>query len=197
MKGEATVMYENRSCHRATYRLVAFAMLAVGLVGVAACQTLPVYRPRGPNDSVGYTDKELTHNRYRVTFAGTSGTRREQVEDYLMRRSAEVTLNAGYSYFAFDTRDTKANTRYHSDFALSGGYGFGPRRPWYWSNFGFNEPGFGDDVVPITRYSAYAEIVLLTPDQAKNDPDSISAREVLQNMNAPPGEPPPPPPPRG
>jgi hypothetical protein len=38
------------------------------------------------------------------------------------------------------------------------------------------------DVIPVTRYSAYAEIVMLTAEQASNNIDAISAREVLERF---------------
>ncbi len=77
---------------------------------LAGCETGPVYHPSEAAGSPGYSDQQLAANRYRVTFTGTSTTRREVVENYLLLRSAEVTLKAGYHYFAFDTRDTKAKT---------------------------------------------------------------------------------------
>jgi hypothetical protein len=71
------------------------------------------------------------------------------------------------------------------------GPGFGPR-PWYWSSFAFHDPLFYDgDVIPVTRFSAYSEIVMLTPEQAMNDPEAIDAHDLLNRLT-----PPPPPPPR-
>jgi hypothetical protein len=174
--------------------------LALGSIVLAACQTGPIYRPRGPGDSYGYTDQRLTQNRYRVTFTGGSGTRREIVEDSLLRRSAEVTLQNGFTHFVFDARDTEPTGYYRGGFGprTSFGFGFGSSRffgprPWYWSSFAFGG-GFpyGDAYAPV-RYEAYAEIVMLNPQQAAGEPDAIDAREVLASLTPPP---PPPPPPR-
>jgi hypothetical protein len=167
---------------------------------VSACATGPVYRPRGPGDVVGYTDQRLTQNRFRVTFAGGTGTHREQVEDYLLRRAAEVTLQNGFTHFVFDARDTEPQTYYRNSFAPYSRFGFGyglrPRywgpRSWYYSSFAFGDPWFGYnrfDAYPVTRYQAYSEIVALTPDQARTEPDAIDAREVLASL--PPLPPPP------
>jgi hypothetical protein len=181
---------------RATGRFAAIAALGLSLIALAACETAPIYRPRGPNDVVGYTDEQLTPTRYRVTFTGGTGTRREEVEDYLLRRAAEVTLQAGYADFKFDIRDTKDHTYYRTMFGPRPGFAFGGRfgpRPWYWSSFAFHDPLFYDpDVIPVTRYSAYSEIVMLTAEQAANDPEAISARDILNRL-APPKAPPPPP----
>src|SRR4051812_25185673 len=84
--------------------------LAVG--DLAGCMAAAPYAPRRAGQSTGYTDRELAPNRFRVTFTGNSATPREQVEDDLLLRAAEVTLAAGYSHFVFDTRNTQAQTRY-------------------------------------------------------------------------------------
>ena len=163
---------------------------------VAACATGPTYRPRGPGDVVGYSDMRLTQNRFRVTFSGGSGTNRELVEDYLLRRASEVTLASGFTHFVFDARDTEPRTYYRNTFGprSSFGLGFGSGRywgprSWYWSSFAFGDPFYDRDVYPVTRYDAYSEIVTLTPEQARNEPDAIDAREVL-NALAPPPPPP-------
>ena len=113
-------------------------------------------------------------NRYRVTFTGTSSTRRDVVENYLLLRSAEVTLKAGYHYFTFDTRDTKAKTTYESEFM---GW---PGRGRYWHSWAFGpEPV---ESFTATRHEAYAEIILLTDEQAKNDPHALGAQDVLNHI---------------
>ncbi len=81
-----------------------------------------------------------------------------------------MTRAAGYSAFMFDTRNTKANHTYDA-------VPYGPPGP-YWRRFGRGWGGWGGwgfaydpavDVVVRTNYEAYAEIVLLTPDQAAKD----------------------------
>jgi hypothetical protein len=175
---------------------VAVAALAVTLL--AACETGPVYKPRAPGERVGYTDLQLTPTRYRVTFSGNSSTKRDEVENYLLRRAAEVTLANGYTHFTFDTRDTTARTYYREAFSdpFFGDPFFGPR-PWYWSSwsyygypygpYGFGRPfGYGyGDLRPITSFSAYAEIVTLGADQAANNPRAIDAQSLLQRLPPP------------
>jgi len=166
------------------------AGVALGLV-LAGCVAVPApYAPRGPGQSTGYTDRELTPNRYRITFTGNSSTTREQVEDYLLRRAAEVTLAAGYSHFLFDSRDTRADTRYN---AIGPGPGFGPGFG-YWSfrpRWGYDPFGPEVDISTTTRYQAYAEIVLLNDAEAAREPRSVEARAVIQHL-PPPAKPRPP-----
>jgi hypothetical protein len=160
----------------------ALAMSAVALA-LAGCATPTAYQRAGDNGTYGYADQRLAENRYRVTFQGNSLTKRETVENYLMLRSAEVTRDAGFAWFEFDDRDTKAKTTYHTEF---GDPGFGPHYGWYRHSWRHNpwDPFWGDagEAVPTTRYEAYAEIVMLTPDQAKNDPHALQASDVIARL---------------
>ena len=182
---------------RGAFAKAAIAALAVTVL--AACETGPVYKPRGPGENVGYTDLQLTPTRYRVTFSGNNSTRRDDVENNLLRRAAEVTLANGYTHFAFDTRDTTAKTYYRDTFSdpFFGDPFFGPR-PYYWSSwpyygypygpYGFGRPfgyGYGGDLRPITSFSAYAEIVTLKPDEAASNPRAIDAQSLLQRLPPP------------
>ena len=167
----------------------------LALLALAACAAQPTpYAPMTGESTTGYTDQQLAANRYRVTFTGNSATSRETVENYLLLRSAEVALNAGYGDFMFDTRDTKTKTTYYSNFMGWpgwGGYG------WYWHSWDYGPFGSNDmDMTsrPVTRYQAYAEIVLLTPEQAKAEPRSLNARDVIAHLR-PSANPPPPAPP--
>lgn len=160
------------------YRLSVAAAAALLL---AACQSPATYHPLDPGSGTGYTDEQLASNRFRVTFTGNSATRRETVENYLLLRAAEVTLKAGYHYFVFDTRDTQAETTYHSDFAGWPGW---RGRGWYWHSWPYGGWGAGADVTsrPITTYEAYAEIVLLNEDQARSEPRAVRAEDVLEHI---------------
>ena len=166
--------------------------LALGLL--AGCATPTPYAPRTEGQRTGYTDRALTQTRYRVTFTGNSVTPRETVESFLLLRAAEVTRAAGYTNFMFDTRNTKAN---HTVTAVpegpqpywGGGFGGWGRRGafGYWGGWGgWGGYGFGYDpavdVVVRTNYQAYAEIVMLTPEQAAHEPRALNAAEVISHI---------------
>jgi hypothetical protein len=161
---------------RAVWQMGAGLALAFGL---AACETPATYHPRDARSETGYMDEQLAANRFRVTFTGNAATRRETVENYLLLRSAEVTLKAGYRWFVFDTRDTEAQTTYHSDFVGMPGW-----RGRYWHSWPYGGFGVGADVTarPVTSYEAYAEIVLLSDDQAKSEPRAVRAQDVLDHV---------------
>src|SRR3974390_83296 len=123
--------------------------IAAGFAGpllLASCASEPpYYGPTGPDHSTGYTDLQLDQRHYRVSYVGDSQTPRTTVETFLLLRSAQVTLQAGYAGFMFDTRDTKAKTRYYWQFnGWEGWAGWGAYR---WG------PAFEDGYsVPVTRY---------------------------------------------
>lgn len=158
---------------------------AIALVLAAACATGPAYKPMGPGETTGYTDTQLAPNRYRVTFTGSSGTSRPDVEDYLLRRAAEVTARAGYPFFTFDTRSMEASTYYRTSFD-TWPHTFGPQSWyassfWYWSSWPY-PPMWDGTILPVTRYTAYAEIVMLTADQAASRLEAIPASQVLDHL---------------
>jgi hypothetical protein len=152
---------------------------------LAGCMTPTPYAPRTDGQKTGYTDRALTQTRYRVTFTGNSVTPRETVESFLLLRAAEVTRAAGYSAFLFDTRNTETNRTYDAmPYGPPGPYGgFGFRRGFGrgWGGWGFAyDPAV--DVVVRTNYEAYAEIVLLPPDQAAKEPRAINAADVIAHL---------------
>jgi len=154
------------------------------LLALAGCTSPAVYRPAGTEHQSGYSDERLADNRYRVTFRGNSATERETVENYLLLRAAEVTRDAGYAWFVFDTRNTESKTTYQTDFAGWPGWGPGWRGGFgsYWHSWPYDPFGRDSTSIPITRYEAYAEIVLLTPAQAKSDPHALRADDVISRL---------------
>ena len=48
---------------------------------------------------IGYSDQQIDHNTFFVSYKGNASASRPTVETYLLRRCAEVTLAAGYDYF--------------------------------------------------------------------------------------------------
>src|SRR5215469_6355182 len=171
-----------RGMMAANLRLRVTAALAGAAAFLTACASEPAYfGPLSQGHSTGYTDQQIDQNRFRVTYQGNSATPRETVEDFLVLRSAQIAVQAGYPYFMFDTRDTKAKTMYFSTFDNWPGWGY---RRWGW--YGWGGPPFdeGDAVTrPVTRYEAYAEIVLLTEAQAHNDPRALNAQSVIGHLS--------------
>lgn len=145
---------------------------------LAACETPAPYAPRQGN-STGYSDERLAANRWRVTFSGNAVTKRETVENYLLLRAAQVTQQSGFRWFVFDTRDTQAHTAYHTEF--DEWPGFHRHFGWYWHDWDYDA-----DTYATTHYEAYAEIVLLSPEQARSEPRAVDANDVIARLFVPP-----------
>jgi hypothetical protein len=182
---------------KSSFGRAALGVLFVSLFA-AACATRPAYRPRLDGERVGYTDERISENRARISYSGSDRTTRRRVEDYLLLRAAEVTQNSGFVAFVFDDRNTETERSYYrTDFATFGAWPywrrFGPFS-YYYSSWHFRDP-FNDTIESQTRYSAYAEIVMLTAAQAERETRAISAADVISRLRPP--EPPPPPAPRG
>jgi hypothetical protein len=156
--------------------------LFAGLTLVAlstACSTGPEYKPRLPGEAVGYTDLQLSPNRYRVSFSGSSASTRDDVEHYLLQRAAELTARGGHTHFVFSRRDTERNTSYVGNYPYGLYYHYYPYLSWYWGG-----PN-GGDVWAVTRYAAFAEIVVLKAEDAVDNPEAIEALALLQRLPPP------------
>jgi hypothetical protein len=159
-------------------------------LAVAGCATGPTYRPKGSVDGIGYSDQQITLTRYRVSYAGDSETPLPQVQDYLLRRAAELTVRAGYTHFAFDHRDIESTTnRYTSadTWNPDNGLGFNlgrryPGRAEHFANFSFPAFWSESEAAQSTRYTASSEIVMLRPDQLAAYPTALSAAEILDRL---------------
>jgi hypothetical protein len=77
---------------------LSFAVPMVLLVAVlAGCATATPYQPL--TKGYGYAEQKLETDRYRITFSGNSSTDHQTVQNYLLYRAAELTLERGRDYF--------------------------------------------------------------------------------------------------
>jgi len=178
-------------------------LAAAASLALAACATSTPYQPVGTGGvRGGYAEQRLENDRFRVSFAGNSVTSREQVEMSLLLRSAELTKQNGFDWFATVNRATDRDTRYqtlggvgpYSDPFYGSRYGgyWGPSWRFYgnggWSPWGSPwgrgwGPGFDDwDVRQIDRYEASSEIVMGRGAKPAGDPNAFDAGEVIANL---------------
>lgn len=136
---------------------------------LAACATATPYRPAG-DDEYGYRMQQLETNRYRVSFAGNSSTDKDTVQNYLLFRSAELTLEQGGDYFVVASRDDERKV---SDYTTATGFGF----PFY-------GVGFGGTVVHSRSraYEASGVITIHEGDPPADDARAYDARQVKKNL---------------
>jgi hypothetical protein len=89
------------------------ALIGFLLITLYSCAT--GYRPLGL--SGGYSSKRLQQDQYKVVFKGNQLTSREQVEDYLFKRCAELTLEKGHRFFSFVTHGKRTDSTAHIDYS--------------------------------------------------------------------------------
>lgn len=70
------------------------------------------YKPEGFGG--GYTDMQLDRNIYRVSFRGNGGTSEQRAEDFALLRSAELTLEQGYTHFIILDSASRISSSVHS-----------------------------------------------------------------------------------
>lgn len=145
-------------------------------LGLAACATATPYQPL--KDGRGYSEQKLESNRYKIAFAGNSQTPKQTVENYLLYRAAELTLQKGYDYFVLVQQGTDAETRYTQTF--SGGFGFGTYSWYPRSTFGL---GVGTSI-PSTEFQAEANILLYKGKKPEADVKAFNAREIKGNLES-------------
>jgi hypothetical protein len=187
-----------RSCWK-----IAAPAAALGLL--AACTTATPYQPLGAtNVRGGYTNQQLDATHWRVNFVGNSLTSREQVENYLLFRAAELTLQQNSTCFTIVSRDTDRDVRVQVDpYGPYGGYGgyggfgrFGGYYPGWspsWRMFGpwgsyYYDPWLGGPFMPrqydvrtISSYQATADIALGSG-ACQTTAGTFNAAQVVQNL---------------
>ena len=150
------------------------------LLALAACAAPTPYKAAG--QGYGYDETQIEDNRFRVSFSGNSLTDRETVENYLLYRAAELTLENGYDHFIVSTQDTEKDTWYRSSFDGFYGHGFYHHS---FDHFGHRHGvglGGGYDLRPVERYAAYAEIIMVEGDKDSSDSSAFDAEQVIDNL---------------
>lgn len=194
-----------------TFKTLIISAASVALL--AGCATSTPYQPASsPGAFDGFSQTMIENNRARITFGGNSLTSRETVENSLLYRSAEMSLERGFDYFTLIQRDTEENTKVRVSPGLNSGlydpyFGYSFYRPGFgWSQdyrysrfrgfrrgYGFGQRGFYDsyrdpffndyDVREITKYRATSEVRFGKGPTPEQD-NAFDAREVLRNLSA-------------
>jgi hypothetical protein len=162
-------------------------LVALSALALAACATTTPYQAAPAGGGYGYSERRVEDNRYTITFNGNSLTERATVENYLLYRAAELTLQQGFDYFVVSQRATEGNSRL-VPFGGSGRFGFYPDYYWYAPRYGWRpyyDP-FWDDTTyrEVTRYQATAEIVLFKGTKPADNAQAFDARQVKQNLES-------------
>jgi hypothetical protein len=142
----------------------------------------------------GYSNMALASDIYKVSFLGNGLTSSDTVQNYLIRRCAELTIQKGYRYFVIlgsnmqadrhvFTTPTTINTNNTANVYGTGTmYGNSS-----FKNYSFNGSGYSNTNTVInpgttynfTKYNAIAAIKLLNDN--KNFPLAFDANVILSN----------------
>jgi len=150
----------------------------LALLLVSACATGPTpYQLRSADGEHGYSDQALERDRVRVVFQGNFLTTRETVENYLLYRAAELTLQRGYRFFVPTLHDVERDAQQRTVATGFGGYG------WHGAPFGSSLiivdtfPAQGSE-----SYRASAVVKLLEEAPTQLDIDAFDAEDVLETL---------------
>lgn len=90
--------------------MVRTLITALSLAGLAACASAtPVYGPAASASAAGYTETQVESDRYFVTYRAPGSAPAATLEDYALRRAAELTLENGRVWFWVDRRSLDEN----------------------------------------------------------------------------------------
>ena len=128
----------------------------------------------------GYRETKVDPSHYTVIYAGEN---QNTAETYLVKRAAQVARDAGYTYFAFDSRGVQVLKRAENDLVA-------PQRVKGPRDMGASNV---NDYVPDMRrvsltvyYYAWGHMALLSPAQAQTNPAALQVSAVLGQGNATP-----------
>ena len=147
---------------------------------LSACAIETPYQPI--DDGYGYGEQQIEENRYRVTFSGNPSTPRDKVQNYLLYRAAELTVQKGFDYFTVVDQDVERSTRYYShgyvdDFGYSGHY-----RRWHGHRRYYRPSYYSANAYPVSEYMSIADIVMAEGEKPKDDASAYDALDVLQRL---------------
>jgi hypothetical protein len=148
--------------------VVLFGLAALAMAG---CGGPTPYQPA--MDGEGFAEQRLEPDRYRVRVTGNSITARETVQNQLLFRAAELTLQNGFERFVVVEQAIEPHTDYVTFDPFPPPY-YGRR---YWPPFATTYESRA-----ITRYEAWAEIKMYPQAAGPRGPDAYEARAVIAQL---------------
>jgi hypothetical protein len=137
----------------------------------------------------GFSDFALSDDTYKISFRGNGYTSADIVQDYLLRRCAEITLQNGYRYFVILGANTNSkNSAWTTPAQVqSNSYGnfYGTGNAYLNSVYGSYNQNILTTINPsqtfiVTRYTTTAIIKMLNNN--KNYQSALDAKYILSNF---------------
>jgi len=149
-------------------------VVALGLL-LAACAGAPTPYQQA-RDGYGYSEQQIEDNRYRVSFAGNAATTRQTVEDYLLYRAAELTVQTGHDWFEVVDRNTvQEYSGYGGSPQVGVGVGSGSN-----VGVGLSFPVLGGG--GAGRYTADMDVLVHDGEKPQQNPDAYDAFAVISRL---------------
>lgn len=150
-----------------------YAVLA-GMLVLGGCAAIgPLAYGPADERGFGFSEQRIEDGRYRVMYRGSGGMPPEQVEDYALRRAAEIAVAGDYDWFQVTDRALSGEER--GGVSVGGGVGTGSygRR----SSVGVGVGGDFGRVGGRDYFTARTEVIMgqgAAPDGARvYDPRSV------------------------
>lgn len=157
--------------------------LAALLLGLGGCATTPVYQAAN-GSNFGYLDQKIEDDHYRISYNGDASTPRATVENFLLYRMSEVTLEQGFDYFIVIDSDTECHTKYIETVDGEPCHYYRP----YGAAFPYHGYGYICDSTTRTyeskRYEAVAFISLFNGEKPSDNAFAFDARTVASNLES-------------
>ena len=130
----------------------------------------------GPADSkgFGYEESRIESNRYRIIYRGSGGMPPEQVEDFALKRAAEIAVANNYDWFRVIARDLTGEERGGLGIGAGVGGGSYGRR----SGVGVGVSGDLGTIGGQDYFTARIE-VLMGSGETPEDGDYYNARSMI------------------
>ncbi len=159
-------------------RLLTILSIA-GLLAACAAAGPVAYGPAGV-DKFGYSETKIEDDRYRIVYRGSGGMPPEIVEDYALRRAAELALTSGYDWFRVVSRDISHEER--GGVSIGAGFGTGS----YGRRSG-TSVGVGGNVgnVGASDYFTVRMEVIMGEGDAPDDGGAYDAASVIDSFVGP------------
>ncbi len=154
-----------------------FTILSIAVMLAACAAVGPAdYGPAGAS-SFGYSSTKIEANRYRIVYRGSGGMPPEMVEDYALRRAAELSLANNFDWFRIVSRDIVGEER--GGVSIGAGFGTGS----YGRRSG-GSVGVGGNVgnVGAQDYFTVRMEVLMGEGEAPDDDGAYDALSVIDRF---------------
>lgn len=156
--------------------LKAVGLFLIAGLALAACTTPTPYQATNKRGE-GFSEFQLEANKYRVVFSGNTQTPITTVENYLLFRAAELTLEKGDDYFIVSDEDVNTMRIFRTSGSSFGGGNFGFRR-------GFGG-GFRSTTATTRERQEFTVSAIITTHKGtkpKDLPEAFTAQQVVTGL---------------